>query len=382
MSEAPAGLYLHVPFCARVCPYCDFAVRTGDRARRRRFVDHLLAEIELYAGYPLCFDTIYFGGGTPSTLEADDLSRIVEAARRRLSFAERVWIFLEVNPEDVTRVTAEDWKRLGVDTLSLGIQSLDEQGLAFLGRRHGVAGALGSVELAREAGFHTVSIDLIYGLPGQAVDDWRRQLDGALGLGVEHISCYQLTVHSRTRFGLLEKRGQLTQLPQDDQADLFRLTHRHLAAAGMAGYEVSQFAASPAHRSRHNMKYWDHTPYLGLGPSAHSFHDNRRWWNIRRTDPWQECVDAGRRPVDEAETIDRSAALLEALMLGLRTYAGVDLDGLAVRWGVNLLEANRALIDRLERGGLLMLEGRRLVPTLDGLALADALAPMFTVEQP
>lgn len=379
MSAAPAGLYLHVPFCARVCPYCDFAVRTGDRERRRRFVHHLLREIELYAGYPLRFDTIYFGGGTPSRLEPHDLERIVAAARRHLQTAENARIFLEANPEDATPSRLADWRRLGVSTLSLGVQSLDSDALSFLGRRHGPDDARRAVEQARDAGFHTVSIDLIYGLPGQQAPAWQHELERALTLGAHHFSCYQLTIHERTRFALLERRGKLTQLSLDEQARLFRLTHEFLNASGMQGYEVSQFAISPAHRSRHNMKYWDHTPYLGLGPSAHSFHGNRRWWNVRRTDPWQECVRAGRRPVEDAETLDPKALVLEALMTGLRTYAGVDLERMRSRWGVDLLDVNHALVRRLASDGLLVLEGERLVPTLDGLALTDTIAAQFEV---
>ena len=378
MSAGPlAGLYLHVPFCARVCPYCDFAVRTGDRARRARYVDRLLAEIELYADYPVRFDTIYFGGGTPSSLAPEELARILEAVRGRLSCAERTWVFLEANPEDVSRESVGAFRQLGVDTLSLGVQSLDPAGLAFLGRRHDVADARRSVELAREAGFLTVSIDLIYGLPGQRPEDWRAEIDRALALEPQHVSCYQLTIHPDTRFGRLEQRGRLTQLPTDEQADLFRLAHRHLEAAGLSGYEVSQFARAPEHRSRHNLKYWDHTPYLGLGPSAHSFQADRRWWNLRRTDPWQAAIERGQRPVEGAETLGPRALALEALMTGLRTHAGVGLDRWKERFGSDLLGVNAPLIERLETAVLLKLERDRLVPTLDGLAVADGLAAQF-----
>jgi oxygen-independent coproporphyrinogen-3 oxidase len=377
-----AGLYLHVPFCARICPYCDFAVRTGDRSRRRRFVDHLLAEIELYADFSLCFDTVYFGGGTPSLLGMEDLERILDRVRRHLRLADRTWVFLEANPEDVTADAATSWRRMGVDTLSLGVQSLDPAGLSFLGRSHGVDDARDAVALARAAGFHTVSIDLIYGLPGQEAAGWRRELDRALQLEPQHISCYQLTVHSGTRFGRLEKRGGLTQLSIDAQATLFELAHRHLNAAGLQGYEVSQFAASPEHRSRHNLKYWNHTPYLGLGPAAHSFLDGRRWWNVRRTDPWQDRVREGRRPIEGAETLDAGDMVLESLMMGMRTYAGVDLGRLRSRWGVDLIESNLALVERLESEGLVALERDHLVPTLDGLAVADAITSSFDVLAP
>jgi len=377
VSEEPAGLYFHIPFCSRICPYCDFAVRTGDRARRRRFVDHLLAEIELHDGQALRFDTIYFGGGTPSSLLPEEIGRILDAVRRRFRFENDVRIFVEVNPEDVTAETAAAWRGLGVNTLSLGIQALNADGLKFLGRLHDVDQARHSVDLVQDAGFDTVAIDLIYGLPGQTASDWRAELDRALALPAQHFSCYQLTIHPRTRFSLLEKRGELTQLPEDEQGELFRLTHRHLNEAGMQGYEVSQFARAPEHRSRHNLKYWTHTPYLGLGPAAHSFHQRRRWWNHRRTSPWQEAVLQGVLPVEGEERLDTRALILEVLMTGFRTYAGVDLSGLRSRWGVDLQATDPALIHRLRSEGLISRADDRLIPTLEGLAVADSIALMF-----
>jgi oxygen-independent coproporphyrinogen-3 oxidase len=377
VSEEPAGLYFHIPFCSRICPYCDFAVRTGNRARRSRFVDHLLTEIELHDARALRFDTIYFGGGTPSSLLPEDLGRIIDAARGRFRFEDDVRIFVEVNPEDVTAETAAAWRGLGVHTLSLGVQALNADSLKFLGRLHDVDQARRAVDLARETAFDTVAIDLIYGLPGQTASDWRAELDRALSLPAHHFSCYQLTIHPRTRFSLLEKRDELTQLPDDEQGDLFRLTHRYLNGAGVQGYEVSQFARAPVHRSRHNLKYWSHTPYLGLGPAAHSFHERRRWWNHRRTHPWQDAVLEGVLPVEGEEHLDTRALVLEVLMTGFRTYAGVSLTELRSRWGVDLQATDRALIDRLQSEGLLSLVGDRLVPTLEGLALADSIAPRF-----
>ncbi len=377
MSDRYAGLYLHVPFCARVCPYCDFAVRTGDAAKRRAYVDSLLAEIDLYRGYPLKFDTVYFGGGTPSCLETSDLERIVARVRERLATIDDPWIFLEANPEDVTVSSAAAWKRIGVRTLSLGIQSFDAAELAFLGRGHTAEQAADSIRIARDTGFHTVSIDLIYGLPGQSTDTWHRRLDTAIESAPDHLSCYQLTIHDGTRFALLEKRGELSQLPDDGQASVFRATHEHLNAAGYAGYEVSQFAIDEEHRSRHNQKYWDHTPYLGLGPSAHSFNAGKRWWNHRTTDPWQQAIEREARPVDTEETLSPRDLLLETLMLGLRTYRGVDCADVKRRFDIDLIATNGELVERLHVNGLIKRHEARLIPTLDGLAVADSLAAMF-----
>ncbi|NIM02189.1 MAG: radical SAM family heme chaperone HemW [Acidobacteria bacterium] len=379
MSDPYAGLYLHVPFCARVCPYCDFAVRTGNAAKRHSYVESLLAEIELHAGESPTFDTIYFGGGTPSRLEPGDLDRIVARIGERLATTDDPWVFLEANPEDVTPEAAAAWKRTGVRTVSLGVQSFDAEELAFLGRTHSADRARDAIGICRETGFHTVSIDLIYGLPGQTTDAWHRRLDAAIETEPDHLACYQLTIHERTRFALLEKRGELTQMPDEGQAAVFRATHEHLNAAGYAGYEVAAFAIDPEHRSSHNMKYWNHTPYLGLGPSAHSFDGEKRWWNHRKMDPWQREIERGVKPIDSEETLSRRELLLEALMIGLRTYRGIDTADIERRFDTDLLAANRELVERLHVNGLILHHGSRLIPTLDGLAVADSLAAMFRI---
>jgi oxygen-independent coproporphyrinogen-3 oxidase len=286
-------------------------------------------------------------------------------------------VYLEANPEDVTGESAAAWRSLGVSTLSLGVQSFDAAELALLGRRHTPADGRRAVELARQAGFPTVSIDLIYGLPGQEVAAWRRSLEQAVGLGPDHLSCYQLTVHEGTAFGRRRARGQLIELPGPAQAELFALTHSLLADAGYPAYEVSNFARGPEHRSRHNQKYWDHIPYLGLGPSAHSFDGRRRWWNERQLYPWQTRVLAGERPVAGQEQLSRGQLALEALMLGLRTADGLDLALFGERHQVDLLATNARLIERLMAEGLLLVEFGRLAPTLRGLAVADSLAASF-----
>ena len=377
MRDRYAGLYLHVPFCARICPYCDFAVRTGGADKRRKYVDSLLAEMDLYSGYSETFDTLYFGGGTPSCLESADLERIVSRVQERLSIADDPWIFLEANPEDVTPERASAWKRVGVRTLSLGVQSFDAEELAFLGRGHTVDQARRAVRISRDTGFHTVSIDLIYGLPDQSTETWQRRLDDAIETAPDHLACYQLTIHDGTRFALLEKRGELDPLPEAGQASVFRATHEHLSAAGYSGYEVSAFAIEEKHRSRHNQKYWNHTPYLGLGPSAHSFDGKKRWWNLRRTDPWQEAIERGDRPLDNAETLSSRDLLLETLMTGMRTYRGIDCDEIKTRFATDLFALNAQLIERLFHAGLIKRHESRLIPTLDGLAVADSLAAMF-----
>lgn len=275
------------------------------------------------------------------------------------------------------------WRGLGARTLSLGIQSFDAEALRFLGRRHTPEEARRSVETARSAGFDTISIDLMYGLPGQPPEIWRRTLEEAVALQPDHLSCYQLTIHEGTPFGFRLERGKMTELPEESQAEAFLFTHAFLRDAGYPGYEVSNFARSPEHRSRHNSKYWHHVPYLGLGPSAHSFSgigsDPRRWWNERKLKPWEARIEARELPVGGSEPLAAADLALEALMLGFRTAEGIDLARFRERYGMDLEMRNARVIERLERKGLLKVEGSRLAPTLEGLAVADSLARDFEI---
>ena len=383
-----------MPFCSAICPYCDFSVMRSASPARQRFVDRLADEVALAAPEwrdPEPFDTVYFGGGTPSQLSPEELGRVLEACRAHLAFAPPApWVFLEANPEDVTPEACAAWRALGVRTLSLGVQSFSDEALRFLGRHHSGRQARTVVETALSAGFDTVSIDLIFGARGQTAEDWRRELAAAVELAPQHMSCYQLTIHERTWFGVQAKHGLLSELPEDDQATLYELTHRFLADAGWPAYEVSNFARGPAHQSRHNRKYWDHTPYLGLGPSAHSLAASgptRRWWNERGTPRWERRLAAGERPIEGQELLGPKDLAAEALLLGLRTTAGIDLDGFRARYGVDLLAANDTLVACLVDEGRIVVRAdadgdRWLAPTLSGLAVADGLAAAFDLSLP
>jgi len=322
-------------------------------------------------------DTIYFGGGTPSALAPEDLGRILGAARENLSVRDDAEVFFEANPEDVTPESVRAWWDLGVRFLSLGIQSLDADALKFLGRRHTPELARRSIEIARTAGFETVSIDLIYGLPDQPFEVWKRTLEQAVELQPDHLSCYQLTIHEGTPFGRWRDQGKMSEAPEETQGELFLFTHSFLKDAGYPAYEVSNFARSPEQRSRHNQKYWHHVPYLGVGPSAHSFAGMRRWWNERKLKPYETRIATGDKPIAGSEELTRSDLALEALMLGLRTPDGIDRISFRERYGVDLLKSNEPLVERLARDGLLKLEGDVLVPTLAGLAVTDSLARAF-----
>ena len=376
---ASAGLYIHVPFCTSVCPYCDFAVTIAGEDRRAAWADGVVREAAMYRDCGLVFDTVYLGGGTPSSVVPERLASVLGGLRQQLEIVEDALCYLEVNPEDVTSESTAAWRRLGIDVISLGVQSFDDEALTYLGRQHSAVEARTAVETLLAAGFDTVSLDLIYGLEGQTAEQWRLQLEHAVALGIDHLSCYQLTFHGNTLFGRRLERGLMDQLPEPEHAELFFLTHQLLADAGYEGYEVSNFAAAPEHRSRHNQKYWDHTPYLGLGPSAHSFADGRRWWNRRKLRLWQSAVDSGRPPIEGEEELSPEQSALEALMLGLRTTDGVDLTKIHERCGIDLQADNVATIDRLGASGHLRLDGDHLRPTLAGLAIADTIARAFAL---
>ena len=373
------GLYVHIPFCARVCPYCDFAVRRDDPELRERFVDALIAE----AGGWDCevpFDTVYLGGGTPSLLDVAQLERLCGALREALPIESDAVLSLEANPEDVTPERLAAWCELDFEVLSLGVQSLDDGTLQALGRRHRRTGALEALIIAAASPLR-VSVDLIYGHPSQELESWLESLEQVLDFGVEHLSCYELTVHSGTPFQKLASDGRLRLASQDERAVWFTTTHRVLEGLGWSCYEVSNFARRPEWRSRHNQKYWCHEPYLGLGPSAHSFDGRRRWWNVRGTESYVERLGGALDAVEETERLGDEDLLLEALMLRLRTSRGLPLEWLAARHGSERVDRVLARAKRYVAQGLLRLEhhgdGRRafLRPSTRGLAVADSLAP-------
>ena len=376
-----AGLYVHVPFCSSLCPYCDFAVLVGRLERRDDYVDALVAEAKMRAPEfrEWSFNTLYFGGGTPSLLTAGQLATIIDALRGRYTLQPDLMIHLEANPEAVHPQRLSEWRRQGVGFLSIGVQSFAASSLEFLGREHSAERSRRAVEQAVGCGFHTVSVDLIYGLPGQTADQWRRELAKAAALSPHHLSCYQLTVHRRSVLGVRHRHGEGAEAPERTKEELFLATHRWLREEGYPGYEVSNFAAGPEHCSAHNSKYWRHLPYLGLGPSAHSFDGRRRWWNAHRPSHWRWRLTQGRLPTAGEEVLGDEQLALETVMLGLRTADGIDLHRFEARFGFDLLHANRQLIEGGVESGLLRLRGSRLSPTDAGMAVCEALARDFVV---
>lgn len=366
----PAGIYIHIPFCARKCPYCDFYSVT-DPGEAGRYFEALEREAELYAQRFRPAATLYVGGGTPSLAAPERIGALPGMARRLFGLRQGAEITLEVNPDDVTPAALAIWRGAGFGRISIGVQSLDDGELRALGRRHDARAAERAVLAARAAGFGSVGIDLIFGLAGQSASGWRRTLERAADLAPEHISCYQLTVAPGTPFGARAAAGGAVAAGEQAQREMFLAAARLLTARGYLHYEVSNFARGSEYRSRHNMGYWRHAPYLGLGPSAHSFDGQRRWWNARSLGGWLAALEAGRPPLEGEERLSQEQLLTERLMLGLRTSDGVPLEL------IERFEGAQAALAQLEAGGLVRVAGGRAAPTREGFLVADRLPLLF-----
>ena len=365
-----AGLYVHVPFCRTKCPYCGF-YSAPESGNERRWLAALAREAGHYRGVFPGFDTLYVGGGTPSLLTVGDISRLFDILRGVFVFSAGCEATIEANPDDVTAERLAAWRGLGVARLSLGVQSFDDAVLRRLQRRHDASAARGAIELAREAGFANLAVDLIYGIEGQTLGSWMRTLEIALDRAPEHISCYELTIDPGTEFGARRAAGTLRGMNETAGRRFLLDTSALLRSRGYVHYEVSNFARSAAHVSRHNLAYWRGVPYLGLGPSAHSFSGDARWWNVRSLDGYIAAAEDGRAPVEGREAIGEEERALESLSLGFRTADGVPLAALRRRPGWE------AVLDRLVRDSLVSVAGDRAVPTVEGFCVADRIALLF-----
>lgn len=372
-DDDPHGLYVHIPFCRTKCHYCSFYSTTA-LARVPDFLQAVGKEMDIYRSDFGTFDTVYIGGGTPSALSVKDLAVILAGLADKFDVSPQSEITLEANPGDVSLTLLQDFRRLGINRLNLGIQSFDDDALNFLGRRHSREQAILVFEMARKAGFDNLGLDLIYGLPGQSLADWLDTLRQALYFQPSHLSCYQLTLEPKTPLDTRHSKGEISLPDQEMLADLFFQTAVAMEQAGYLHYEVSNFARDAASLSKHNQKYWRHTPYLGLGPAAHSFRNNKRWGNHRDLARYITDLKINAKPIDTEEMLTPEELRLEALFLGLRTKKGIDLVNFRERYGCDLLTEKKATIAHLMDEGLLEISGGCLRPTLSGMAVADSLA--------
>jgi oxygen-independent coproporphyrinogen-3 oxidase len=319
-------LYVHVPFCARRCVYCDFSIAVRSTVPSDDYIAELLAEIDArHSASRFDLDTLYFGGGTPSKLGGEGVSRLMDAVRAKAHIRKDAEITLETNPEDVSAANVRDWKDAGINRVSLGIQSFDDSVLTWMHRTHDSRDALRAVQVLREGGISNISIDLIFAVPESLGRNWRRDLDTALNLDLPHVSLYGLTVESQTPLGRWVARKTTAEAPEDSYEAEFVAADELLTNAGYDHYEVSNYGKRGFH-SRHNWAYWSRKPYAGLGPSAHEFDGRTRRWNASAYAEWVGLVRSGKDPIDGSEVLSGEQAEQESTYLGLRTNSGVTVE--------------------------------------------------------
>ncbi|PTX95903.1 coproporphyrinogen III oxidase [Spartobacteria bacterium LR76] len=353
-------LYAHIPFCPKVCPYCSFYKEASDRNKTRAFLDAMLREADIW-GDRLQPRTIFFGGGTPTALSTSQLDHLISGLRERMDFSRLEEFTIEMNPATVSLEKASRLRELGVNRVSMGVQSWDPGLLETLGRVHSRDQALRSYSILREAGFDNINLDFIFGIPGQTVDQWVDTLRQTIALQPQHISAYCLTYEEDTEYFLRLGRGEFSQDPEVDAA-LFELTMETLEGAGYAQYEISNYAR-PGRECRHNLAYWLGADYIGLGPSAFSTFGGERWKNVSDTADYVARVNAGVTRADFVEPVDAATRQAEVVAFSLRTNRGVE---------ASLMPEEKT--SELAALGYLARSGDRWLLTRKGRMVADELA--------
>ena len=369
-----SGIYVHVPFCAKKCSYCDFHFSTRFSGYRDRMIRCIGTELssrknELKKGV----ETVYFGGGTPSILTLKELSFLMKRIYSCYHVLPGAEVTLEVNPENITDSAVAKWKKAGFNRLSIGLQSFKESDLKWMNRGHTVQDNLSAVSLAKKAGFTNISVDLIYGLPGLTLKEWQLSVKKAVQLGVDHISAYCLTVEDKTKLKYDIKKGYVVPLPEKNQVDHYAFLVSYLNKKGYEQYEVSNFAKNKAY-SRHNSAYWKREVFIGVGPSAHSFDGATRRWNISNNPLYLKHIE-NKSSYSSVEDLSKNALWNELFLTGLRTMWGVDKNQINTLGGFVLKEEKELL--RLKKQGLIIENKDRLILSKKGFLFADAISVSF-----
>ncbi len=374
----PLALYIHWPFCVSKCPYCDFNSHVRDTVDDAAWCAALLAdmayEAALTSGRKLT--SIFFGGGTPSLMPPSTVAALIDAAERHWGFTDNIEITLEANPSSVEAARFADLAMAGVNRVSLGLQSLDNAALTFLGRAHSVAESLDALGIAQRH-FTRVNIDLIYARPDQTATQWEAELQRALSFGTDHMSLYQLTIEPGTRFETLVRTGHFIPADDDDAATLYELTGHMTSAAGIPAYEISNHAR-PGNESRHNLSYWRYDDYIGIGPGAHGRRLNAATQRHKKPENFLSAIARNAHGLSSEEYLDAAARATESLLMGLRLTEGIDLSRLSQRTAIaaaDLLDLDA--VDKIAQLGLIARDGLHVNVTPQGMPLLDAILPQI-----
>ncbi|PKR82123.1 coproporphyrinogen III oxidase [Brumimicrobium salinarum] len=372
-----AGIYVHIPFCKQKCSYCDFHFSTTFTAYRQKMIDAIKTEIDLRKAEldNQIIETVYFGGGTPSLLTFNELSEITKSLHQNYDISDEFEFTLEANPDDINPEQLKNWKNVGVNRLSIGLQSFLQDDLDWMNRAHTAEESVKAVEQAKTAGF-SLTVDLIYGLPNRSLQEWTSNIKKLVALRPEHISAYCLTVEKKTALHQMIKKGKLPLVGEEDQANQFELLVDVLASSGYEQYEISNFARNQAF-SKHNANYWRNVNYIGIGPSAHSFDGGSRRWNVANNQLYIKGVNRG-EDYFETEILTPKDQFNELLLTGLRTKWGVDLNALKFKHCTT--KEFEKQVEQFKNDGLLYETSNSLFLTDKGKLQADYVAAMLFIE--
>jgi oxygen-independent coproporphyrinogen-3 oxidase len=371
-----AGLYVHIPYCKRICNYCDF-YRVVSSGSPKKYVESVISESKLRKGYigDAKINTVYIGGGTPSTLSIKELSLLVESLRDVYQWDKEVEFTLEVNPDDITEIYLRGIKDLGINRISIGIQSWSDRILKTMNRRHSSLQAEKAINYILEAGFGNISVDLIYGVPGLTMEEWEETLRRTVVFDIQHLSVYHLTIEPDTVFGKMKKQGLLDEIEEEYSVAQYNLLLEITEGAGFINYEISNFGKE-GFFSKHNTSYWQQIPYIGLGPSAHSFNGYSRQWNENDVDKYIEEIDNGRLPY-EKEELDEKVRFNEYVMTSLRTMWGIDLDKIEEKFGKEILDYTKNLAKKYVEYGMMLEKKGNLSLTKQAIMVSDNIIAEF-----
>lgn len=367
-----AGIYIHIPFCRKACHYCNFHFSTS-LGKAEAVVSSILKEIGLRSSeMKEEVQTIYFGGGTPSILDTSSIEKILDAIKAHYAVSSNPEITLEANPDDITFEKAMAWKMMGINRFSIGVQSFADENLRWMNRAHDASQSIQCIQTIRDVGFDNFSIDLIYGTPGQTQEGWIKDLEKAIELRIPHLSCYALTVEEGTALHHMIGSGKKEKISPDEQAERFEALVQLSSLAGYSHYEISNLAL-PGKESKHNSAYWEGLPYLGFGPSAHSFSGTKRSWNIADNLQYIQSIETGILPSEE-ETLRETDQLNEYIMTSLRSIKGVQKETIKTRWGMDTLQIISTEIEQFIQSGKIIATENAWVLSSEGRFFADGIA--------